>query len=172
MPCEKQNIGTRLSDRESLQWRHTSYMTSQITENSTAISADSRFAPSQCNDVSHWLSANLESALVMHKAFPRHDVIKKIIWWRYLVLGQSGVVQRPGVGGVRLPVVQEADNLGSGVLGVLEEFLKTTNNKMDVISQTTFSNVFSSVKMFEFRLEFHWILFLMVQLTISQHWFW
>ena len=39
------------------------------------------------------------------------------------------------------------------------------------ISQTTFSNVFSSMKMFEFRKEFHWSLFPRVQFTIFQHWF-
>ena len=44
-------------------------------------------------------------------------------------------------------------------------------DKMDNISQTTFSNVFSSMKMFEFRLTFHWSLFLRVQLTTFQHWF-
>ena len=43
--------------------------------------------------------------------------------------------------------------------------------KMDAILQTTFSNTFSSIKMFEFLLNFHWSLFLMVQLTISQYWF-
>ena len=35
----------------------------------------------------------------------------------------------------------------------------------------TFSNVFSWMKMYEFWLKFHWILFLRVQLTIFQHWF-
>ena len=44
-------------------------------------------------------------------------------------------------------------------------------DKINNISQTTFSNVFSSMKMFEFRLKFHWSLFPMVQLTIFQHWF-
>ena len=44
-------------------------------------------------------------------------------------------------------------------------------DKMDDISQTTFSNAFSWMKMFEYRLKFHWSLFLGVQLTISQHWF-
>ena len=42
---------------------------------------------------------------------------------------------------------------------------------MDAISQTIFSNAFSWMKMYEFRLEFHWSLFLRVQLTIFQHWF-
>ena len=44
-------------------------------------------------------------------------------------------------------------------------------NKMDVISQTTFWSAFSWMKMFEFRITFHWSLFLRVQLTIIQHWF-
>ena len=44
-------------------------------------------------------------------------------------------------------------------------------DEMNNISQTTFSNVFSSMKMFEFRLKFHWSLFPGVQLTIFQQWF-
>ena len=40
-------------------------------------------------------------------------------------------------------------------------------DKMDNISQTTFSNIFSSMKIFEFLLKFHWNLFLRAQLT---HW--
>ena len=38
-------------------------------------------------------------------------------------------------------------------------------------SQTTFSNAFSWMKIYEFLLTFHWSLFLKVKLTISQHWF-
>ena len=44
-------------------------------------------------------------------------------------------------------------------------------DKMDVILQTTVSGAFSLMKMFEFRLNFHWSLFLRAQLTIFQHWF-
>ena len=44
-------------------------------------------------------------------------------------------------------------------------------DKMAVIFQTTFSSGFSWTKMYEFRLKFHWSLFLRVQLTIFQHWF-
>ena len=44
-------------------------------------------------------------------------------------------------------------------------------DKMATISQTTFSNTFIWMKMFEFWLKFHWSLFLGVQLTIFQHWF-
>ena len=41
-------------------------------------------------------------------------------------------------------------------------------DKMAAIFQTTFSNAFSWMKMFKFRLRFHWSLFPRVQLTIFQ----
>ena len=44
-------------------------------------------------------------------------------------------------------------------------------DKMAAIFQMTFSNAFSWMKMFKFRLRFHWSLFPRVQLTIFQHWF-
>ena len=44
-------------------------------------------------------------------------------------------------------------------------------DKMATISQMTDSNAFSWIKTFVFWFEFHWRLFLRVQLTISQHWF-
>ena len=44
-------------------------------------------------------------------------------------------------------------------------------DKIDAILQTTFSNATSLMKMSEFRLKFHWSLFLNVQFTIFQHWF-
>ena len=44
-------------------------------------------------------------------------------------------------------------------------------DKMVAIFQTTFSNAFSWMKMFKFRLRFHWSLFPRVQLTIFQHCF-
>ena len=43
--------------------------------------------------------------------------------------------------------------------------------KMAASSQTTFSNAFSWMKMYEFRFKFHWSLFLRVQSTICKHWF-
>ena len=42
-------------------------------------------------------------------------------------------------------------------------------DKMAAIFQTKFSNAFSWVKMYEFRLRFHWSLFPMVQLTICHY---
>ena len=44
-------------------------------------------------------------------------------------------------------------------------------NKMGAISQTTFSNAISWMKIFQFRLKFCWSLLPMVLLTILQHWF-
>ena len=44
--------------------------------------------------------------------------------------------------------------------------------KIVAISQTTFSNAFSWIKTYEFRLRFHWNLFLRFELTMFQHWFW
>ena len=44
-------------------------------------------------------------------------------------------------------------------------------DKMAVIFQTTFSNALSWMKMYHFRIRFHWSLFLRVQLTVFQHWF-
>ena len=44
-------------------------------------------------------------------------------------------------------------------------------DRMDAISQTTFSSAFYWMKMLEFQIEFYWRLFLVAQLTIFQHWF-
>ena len=46
-----------------------------------------------------------------------------------------------------------------------------SRDKMAAVSQTMFSNAFSWMEMYEFRLKFHWSLFLRFQLTIFQHWF-
>ena len=50
-------------------------------------------------------------------------------------------------------------------------FVLWGRDQIDAISQTTFSNAFSRMKMNEFRLRFHWSLFLGSELTILQHWF-
>ena len=44
-------------------------------------------------------------------------------------------------------------------------------NKMADIYQTTFSNVFSWMKMYKFRVRFHWSSSPRIQLTIFRHWF-
>ena len=44
-------------------------------------------------------------------------------------------------------------------------------DKMAAISQTAYSGALSWMKIHEFRLKFHWSLFLRCELTIFQHWF-
>ena len=44
-------------------------------------------------------------------------------------------------------------------------------DKMAAVFQTTFSNAFSWMKVYKFRLSFHWRLFLRVPLTTFHHWF-
>ena len=60
-----------------------------------------------------------------------------------------------------------------GTYGLLMVYWLTclSLDKMAAISQTTHSNAFSWMKNFVFWCEFHWSLFLRVQLTINQHWF-
>ena len=43
--------------------------------------------------------------------------------------------------------------------------------KLDAILQTTCSEGFSWIKIYQFRLRLHWILFPVPKLTIFQHWF-
>ena len=44
-------------------------------------------------------------------------------------------------------------------------------DKRAAMFQTTFLNAFSWVKMYQFRLRFHWNLFQRFKLTMFQHWF-
>ena len=53
----------------------------------------------------------------------------------------------------------------------LNELTDWGQDKMAPIFYTTFSNAFSWMKMYEFRLRFHWSLLPKAQLTTSQHWF-
>ena len=43
--------------------------------------------------------------------------------------------------------------------------------KMASVSQTIYSDAFYRMQIFSFWLQFHWSVFLRVQLTITQHWF-
>ena len=62
-----------------------------------------------------------------------------------------------------------------GVVSVWLVWLDTLTplplDKMAAISQTTFSNAFSLMKIYWFWLRFHWSLFLMVHLPIFLPWF-
>ena len=66
---------------------------------------------------------------------------------------------------------QQGSGIHSRAMPSRYELTHWGRDEMNNISQMTFSNVFSSMKMFEFRLKFHWSLFPRVELTIFQHWF-
>ena len=57
----------------------------------------------------------------------------------------------------------------------LSSIINNTNSsaprKMAAISQTTYPKAFSWMKSFIFWFEFHWSLFLRIQLTMCEHWF-
>ena len=52
-----------------------------------------------------------------------------------------------------------------------QQLTHSGRGKVATMSQTTFWSAFSWIKIYKFRLKFHWNLFLGVQLTIFQHWF-
>ena len=56
-------------------------------------------------------------------------------------------------------------------IGILRVLAPWGRDKMAAVSQTTFSNENSWMKMCEFRLRFQWILFVNVQFTTFKHWF-
>ena len=89
--------------------------------------------------------------------------------WRPFCLGLN-VLRR--IWGFACPVYCKARHLMSSYT---EHWNRTLTHwgrdKMDAILQTTFWSAFSWIKMFEFRLKFHWSLIQRVQLTIFQHWF-
>ena len=57
------------------------------------------------------------------------------------------------------------------IIWALFKYLIIRRNKMVAIFRTTLSNAFPWMKMYKFRLRFHWNLFLRVQLTMFQPWF-
>ena len=66
----------------------------------------------------------------------------------------------------------EALNVTGYTWGILVKMIFNTlrSRQMATIFQIIYSNEFSWMKLYEFQLKFHWILFLRVQLTIFQHW--
>ena len=54
---------------------------------------------------------------------------------------------------------------------ILTDFTHLTLNRMAAISETAFSNAFTWMESFAFRLKFYWSLLPSVQLTISPCWF-
>ena len=109
-----------------------------------------------------WMSLDFtyyQSTLVQAMAWCRQATSHYLSQCWPRSLSPSGIVTRP----------QWVKSFWPDDRAVLVNTLKP--RQMDAISQTTFSNAFSWMKMFEFRLEFHRSLFPRVQLTIFQQWF-
>ena len=60
---------------------------------------------------------------------------------------------------------------GAGVWRKINDLTHWSRDKMTAISQTTFSYVFSWMKMYEFSPRSHWSVLLKFELIIFQHWF-
>ena len=89
-----------------------------------------------------------------HASFSKLDTSR---YWAFMLICHSLAVYA----GMRIVELGVAPVLGGVCL------THWGRDKMDAISQTTFSNAISWISW----LKFHWSLFLRVQLTISQHWF-
>ena len=66
---------------------------------------------------------------------------------------------------------QESKKNFQKIIWVICSLTNWGRDKMAAIFQTTLSNAFSWMNVLEFRLKFHWSLFLRIQLTIFPHWF-
>ena len=135
------------------------------------IRVDSRFAPSQwetslqSNAVSHWVGVNLESSQQYCKF--NVSLIQELITF----------FEPPPPGPIRLQLSQwnwEGNKYNFVVINVLTDALVLSTycwgrDKMADISQMTISNGFSWIKLYEFRLIFHWSSLLRVKLTIFEH---
>ena len=128
------------------------------------------------NDLTHWGWNKIKNIL---QTFSKAYILTKIIqlWFKFQVCswGSKWHELRLGSGNdlSHVPSLNQwyPCSLTCYVSSVLNELTHWGQDKMDAISQTTFSNAFSWMKMYECRLRFHWSLFLGFELTIFQHWF-
>ena len=112
----------------------------------------------------------------------RHSIISKVIWvstefislLKYNIAWSSNELQWLDLTKVGYQKSSPSNRHQGNTPYCIMWFQHLTHwgsEKMDVISQTTFSGAFSWMKIFELRLKFNWSLFLRVHLTIFQHWF-
>ena len=118
--------------------------------------------------LTHWRYCSL-NGMVSDQA---NYVGKHYIWSLYTYVHRcySGIRSLPytPLPDTRLPGMHHNCHSCQGRLKIINTLRP---RQMDAISQTTFSNAFSWMKMHEFRFRFHWSLFLRFELTIFQHWF-
>ena len=129
------------------------------------------------------LGTNFSEILIKIENFSFKEIASKISsakWWPFCPRGDDHIYPQGGPnlafsqgqyhscwwpGDVRSQVISR-----HGIDLIFPEYSVALTHwgrdKMTAISQTTSLNAFSWMKMYEFRLRFHWSLFLSVQLTI------
>ena len=142
--------------------------------------ADSRLVPSQWETllqskaVSHWLGANLESALHVIGSITTLQTL--VICWTYWLYNSRihGLLNNM-VGSIPTVIV----NISASQFKLVEclsQWMSQTLthwgwDKIATNSLRTFSNAFPWMKIYKLRLRFHWSLFPRVQFIMFQHWF-
>ena len=114
-------------------------------------------------------------SVILDGKFPHKE--SYIMTWTGSALVHSDMLPEAPIDGITCHSLPSESIHGNWVLHQryqLKTWLWLTHwgwDKMDPISQTTLSSTFSWMKMQEFRLKFHWSLFLRDQLIIFLHWF-
>ena len=132
----------------------------------------------------HYLPVTILQNHVYSPCLERPPVlIDHNIWWSLY----TGFFVMPCTGQLGGPVLKASGRVQNTPFGLGDKSPKITDqhpavgsvsqithwgrDKIDAISQTTFSSAYSWMKMFEFQLIFHWSFFLRVQLSIFKYWF-
>ena len=92
-------------------------------------------------------------------------------WRQAIIWSNAGILLNWTLGTNFSEILSEIDTFSFKQMRWKMAAIHWGRDKMAAIFQTTFSNWFSGMKMYEFRWTFHWSLFLEVQLTIFQHCF-
>ena len=122
--------------------------------------------PCTFHDNEIWLPASFQRREITKNAKISWRFSSCVEYWnekyRYVAEYQIHVINLPHIGGLVSPIFIKITN---------RDLTHWGRDKIDAISQTTFSSAFSWMKMNEFRLGFHWSLFLRFESTIFHHWF-
>ena len=138
------------------QWVNRVVNTLRLRQNASCF-ADNIFKCIFLNE-NVWILLKISLMVVSNVSINNIPALVQIMAWR-----------RPGDTPLSEPMMV---NLPTHGLNELTEWLTHWGwDKMPTVSQTTYSNAFSWMKMYEFRLRFHWCLFLTFQLILFQHWF-
>ena len=119
-----------------------------------------------------WVSIHLRAKSgEMFKNYPSHELEMTNLRLQQQLLGTNELIKNRTwiINQIHIFIWDVIHDLCHNLNGSLTHWGR---DKMAAFSQTTLSNAFSWMKILEFRLKIHLSLFLMVLLTIFQHWFW